>query len=220
MAAWRRKEIIWKHKQCPDKTRLMYWSMTIKTKLMYGLYLMALTQSQARRLNALQNKGLRKILNVKTTYIDRRNTVESLFLKANNTIKMGTKQATRALNEQRRLNNQPQISRPTPPPLIPLTREHERQHINYIAHLLREHHTAPTRAAAFNSAGQYNIKPKARVGGMRNKWTEIGFAKAWEKALPRYIQITGKTHLQNKEYDTNSEEHRRCISTMAVGRFA
>ena len=58
-------EIVWKLKQSPIKTRLMYWNMIIKTKLMYGLYLLALTQAQARRLNALQNKGLRKILNVK-----------------------------------------------------------------------------------------------------------------------------------------------------------
>ena len=75
--------------------------MIIKTKLMYGLYLIALTQAQSKRLNAVQHKGLRKILNLKTTYIDRRNTTESLFQRANEAIATETRQATRAKNERR-----------------------------------------------------------------------------------------------------------------------
>ena len=44
--------------------------MIVKTTLLYGIYLLALTKAQRTRLNAVQNKGFRKILGLKTTDVD------------------------------------------------------------------------------------------------------------------------------------------------------
>ena len=55
---------------------------------------------------------------------------------------------------------------------------------------------------------------------MRKKWTEIGFAKYWDKALPKYIQIHGATELRGTTYDKDDQSHRQAIFRMAMGRFA
>ena len=211
-------EIVWKLKTCPVKVRLLFWNAIIKTKLMYGLYLIALTQSQQRRLNAVQNKGYRKILGLKTTYIERRNSVEFIFQRANNIVNTETTQEHRAKAEARKEANLKPRPKPKPPTLRPLSEEHKEQQTTYIAHLLREHHTEPTRAATFNSAAQFNTRPKCRVGGVRRKWTEEGFAAYWQRALPRYKKVSGKWYLGD-DFDQTNPEHRKCIQTMAHGRF-
>ena len=114
MATWRRMDIVWKLRSCPAKTRILYWNMIIKTKLMYGLYLISPTKAQYQRLNALQNKGLRKILNLKTTYVDRRNSVEFIFQRANNIVRTETRQEHRAKTAVRKEANLKPTSRPTP----------------------------------------------------------------------------------------------------------
>ena len=105
MTTWRRTDIVWKLKSCPVKTRFLYWNAVIKTKLMYGLYLIALTQAQQRRKNAIPNKGYRKILGLKTTYIDRRNSVEFIFQRANALVRTETAQEHRARAEARKAAN-------------------------------------------------------------------------------------------------------------------
>ena len=70
--------------------------MIVKAQLLYGLHLIALTKAQKQRINAFQFKGLRKILNLKTTYIDRTLSNDRVFAIANETIIRDTKQATRA----------------------------------------------------------------------------------------------------------------------------
>ena len=104
---------------------------------------------------------------MKTTYIDRRNSAEEIFGRASYTIRTETRRETRATNAERRSNNQKTISRPPPKPLRPISEELADQHVQYVAHFLREHHTEPTRASTFNSIGQFNLRPKNRVGGMR-----------------------------------------------------
>ena len=141
--------------------------MIINTKLMYGLYLLAPTKAQYQRRNAVQNKGLRKILNLKKTLIDRRNTVERIFQRANHILQTETNQEHRARTAHRKELHQKPTAKPKPPSIRSVTDEHQEQHRKYIGHLLREDHTTPTREATFNAAGQFNQRPKNRVGGMR-----------------------------------------------------
>ena len=205
--------------ELPGQNRIMYWSAIIKIKLMYGLYLIAPTQAQYKRFNTLQNKGLRQILNLKTTYIDRRNTVELIFQRANNIIRTETKQEHRERAALRREAGLKPRSRPNPPEIRQVSAEHADQHIKYIGHLLREHHMAPTRSSTFTSSGQYNTRPKNRVGGMRKKWTEIGVQQYWEQALPKYVHMTGNRNLTGTTYDQEDQEHRQVLQRMAVARM-
>ena len=70
---------LWKLKTCKVKTRLKYWNAIIKTKLIYALHTVALTEPQKSKLRAFQLKGLRKVLGVKTTYVNRRNTNNRVY---------------------------------------------------------------------------------------------------------------------------------------------
>ena len=190
---------------------------------MYGLYLIAPTQAQYRRLNAVQNKGLRKILNLKTTFIDRRNSVELIFQRANNIVRTETRQEHRERAALRKEAGLKPRARPNPPDIRQVSVEHAELHVRYIGHLLREDHMEPTRAAAFTSSGQYNTHPKNRVGGMRMKWTEIGVQHYWEQALPRYIQtappsLNARRHM-GSTYDQTDAEHRKVLQRMAVARM-
>ena len=54
---------------------------------------------------------------------------------------------------------------------------------------------------------------------MRKKWTETGVQAYWTQTLPRYIRVSEHTHLDGAEYNHNNAEHRRCLHTMAVGKF-
>ena len=223
MATWRRMDIVWKLRSCPAKTRMLYWNAIVKTKLMYGLYLIAPTQAQYKRLNAVQNKGLRKILNLKTTFVDRRNSVEVIFQRANNIIRTETLQEHRERAALRKEAGLKPRARPNPPNIRQVSVEHAELHVRYIGHLFREDHTEPTRASAFTSSGQYNKRPKNRVGGMRMKWTEIGVKQYWEQALPKYIRFAppsfNASRLTGSTYDQTNAEHRKALQFMAVARM-
>ena len=59
------------------------------TKLLNSLEALQPTQAAASKLDTFQLKGLRKILNMSTTYIDRANTNEEVFRRANAAISEG-----------------------------------------------------------------------------------------------------------------------------------
>merc|ERR1712086_301462 len=71
---WKRLDLLWKIGKCSTKTKLQYWNAVINTKLTYALETMYLTKGQLRKLDTFQLKGLRKILKMHTTYIERANT--------------------------------------------------------------------------------------------------------------------------------------------------
>ena len=51
--------------------KLQVYQAVVISKLLYGLDTLQFTETQGQKLDTFQLKGFRKILNVKTTYIDR-----------------------------------------------------------------------------------------------------------------------------------------------------
>ena len=58
-------------------------AIVIKTKLLYGMETVQLTEAMMKRIDAFQMKGLRKILGKKHTYWDREATNENILDQAN-----------------------------------------------------------------------------------------------------------------------------------------
>jgi len=83
MAAWRKMPIYWQKATTPTRTKLIIFDTMIRSKLVYGLESAPLLTAQRIRLNALQLKGLRNILKLQTTYMDRANTNERVMALAN-----------------------------------------------------------------------------------------------------------------------------------------
>ena len=76
-------KFFWNNSQCPKNFKLLVFDAVIRSKLVYGLESVMIPSFLMSKLNALQLNGLRKILNMKTTYIDRANTNQEVFRRAN-----------------------------------------------------------------------------------------------------------------------------------------
>ena len=83
MQTLKRLDIYWRHSNCPMRKKLITADAVIRSKLLYGLDSMQLNEPQLKKLDIFQLKVLRKILKMKTTYIDRNNTNEKVFETAN-----------------------------------------------------------------------------------------------------------------------------------------
>ena len=165
MITWKRLDLIWKIGKCSQKTKLQYYNAVIKTKLTYALETMHLTKAQLKQLDTFQLKGLRKILKLKTTYIERENTNKEV-----------RRQASHHLGSKRK-----RIEKVS-------TQVKASQH-KLLMHILREPTTAPTRQATFTGRAQPNIATKKRVGRPRKHWTIQTMKRAWHtlrKDIPEH----------------------------------
>ena len=73
-STWMKLHVYWKAANASKKWKLVIFDAVVRSKLLYGLETLHLTQSQARKLDVFQLKGLRKILGWETTFINRANT--------------------------------------------------------------------------------------------------------------------------------------------------
>ena len=71
-STWNKLYKYWKLGNCSKKKKLQVWNAVIRTKLTYGLVTVQINKDRASRLDAFQLKGIRRILNWKTTYIERK----------------------------------------------------------------------------------------------------------------------------------------------------
>ena len=72
----------WKATNANKKWQLIIFDAIVRSKLLYGLETVHLTQSMARKLDVFQLKGLRKILGMSTTFINRGNTNDKVYAEA------------------------------------------------------------------------------------------------------------------------------------------
>ena len=73
----------WLHSNCPVRFKLQAFNAVIQAKLLYGLESAVVPESTQRKLDSFQLKGLRKILNLKTTFVERSNTNQRVYESAN-----------------------------------------------------------------------------------------------------------------------------------------
>ena len=124
--------------------RLRVFDAVIKSKILYGLESIQLTQAEQSRLDALQMKTLRKILRVPTTFVDREWTNQKVIDTLEHRFKYShTKLSTRWKNNKTRL----------------------------LGHILRAQHDDPMREVLFEPG---TLRPRIehcrRVGKPRTQW--------------------------------------------------
>ena len=71
---------------------------------MYGLESAQLNDTAKRRIDAFQLKGLRKILNLKTTYVDRNNTNQRVYEQAQEKVNEGLTEGSKSRKTIQRLS--------------------------------------------------------------------------------------------------------------------
>ena len=188
---WKKLDIFWKKANCPPRFKLIVYDAVIRSKLVYGLECVHLPKTAINVLNTFQLKGLRKILNLKTTFITRGNTNKKVFEEAN------------------------KIRFPPPPPNtngIAPRNPRPNQHSNSIrsfeqyikdkqtsllGHLIRADPEDPTRKAAFS--GNSNTPcthVNRRVGRPRQHLIPQTYERLWSDT-PGNIPSQYKNNLDN-----------------------
>ena len=89
MATLRRLDLFWRHSNCTAALKLHVMNAVVRAKLLYGLESAQLSDTHVAKLNTFQLKGLRKILHMKTTFVERANTNQLVIQKANETLGEG-----------------------------------------------------------------------------------------------------------------------------------
>jgi len=79
MATWKKLDIFWREADLPIIFKLRVYDAVVKTKLLYGLESAQLNKTNIAKLDVFQLKGLRKILKMKTTYVERENSNELIY---------------------------------------------------------------------------------------------------------------------------------------------
>ena len=86
MVVLKRLDSFWRHSDCLDQFKLTTLDAVIKSKVLYGLESAQLNDNILNTLDVFQLKGLRKILEMDTTYVNRENTNDLVYKNANEAI--------------------------------------------------------------------------------------------------------------------------------------
>ena len=79
MTILKKLDLYWLHANPSKKQKLLVYDAVIRSKLLYGLESAALNNTVKHSLDRFQMKGIRKILGVTTTFVDRQNKTTRLY---------------------------------------------------------------------------------------------------------------------------------------------
>jgi hypothetical protein len=176
---------------------LIIYDAVVKTKLLYGLETVELTKNQHSKLNAFHLRGLRKILKMKTTYIDRTCTNEEVFKRANFTRSRGNYEKPKVQTIKDDLNQR----------RTKLAKE-----------VLTRTNLDPMRSVSFehNSAQPYTAGHRRR-GRPRNSWLQSTLGITWHSMYPSIAYTGSETQLKSI-YDAAIAEKEKQDATSSAAR--
>ena len=93
--------IFWKQAHCSAGNKIRIFDAVVKSRLLYVLQTLEIPDAQMSRLEAFHYKGLRQILRMETTFMNRANTNNEVLRRAN--------LATRSRNNRVQNKRDPQI---------------------------------------------------------------------------------------------------------------
>ena len=98
MPILKRLDTFWNTAKCNEKRKIEVLNEAILSKLGYCLKTTESTEGANETLDAFHLKGLRQILKMKTTYIDRPNTNQRVYAKTHQVLKTETIEGPRTKN--------------------------------------------------------------------------------------------------------------------------
>lgn len=145
---WMRLDLLWKDPSSSPKWKLLIYDAVIRSKLLYSLETVHLTDSLRKKLNAFHLRGLRKILRMQTTFVDRRNTNCRVYEVAS--------QAAYPDGHDR---------------VKPFTEVLDERRVRLASHILRAEATDPLRQVTYKPGSAVPVDiGKRRVGRPRQQW--------------------------------------------------
>ena len=155
-------DTFWKKTNCETKWKLNVFNAVILTKLNYGLETVQGTDSQFNKLDVFQMKGLRKILGIPPTHIDRTWTNEKVLEKANKEVGV-------------------EFPNPNNRKIKKVTHTLKLKRLSLLGHIIRADPNDPLKQVTFANESLDVLTPALRrVGRPRQKWTETTLKDAHE----------------------------------------
>ena len=167
MTILKRLDIYWLHANPSAKHKLLVYDAIIRSKLLYGLESTAMNSTVKHSLDIFQLKGLRKILNIKTTFVDRTQDSERVYTQMQDEIHRKT-----TVGKREKL-------------IKPYSKIYEEQKSKLLNKIINAPPDTPIRHCTFrpNSIEPIQIKDKGNVkrrsGKPRVKWVETGMERLW-----------------------------------------
>ena len=192
MATLKKLDIFWRHCDIQTAFTITTLDAVIRAKLLYGLDSAQLTPSQQRRIEVFQLKGLRKILNMKTTYVERNNTNAEIFRKANELIQNQTEAGTtlKRIKEFVKAYKNSRMKRLTR--IFQMSTDHPVRHITFA-----NNHPNPNLISPW-------IPPDRRVGRPRFKWVTETLNDMWINMASTHPNVP-------QVFDKQGNEHQHTI---------
>ena len=213
MPVLKKLDIFWNKTKCCKAWKIQVLNAVIVSKLIYGLETIEPTAGVSNMLDTFQLKGLRKILEMKTTFIDRANTNQKVYQCAQNLL--NTKNLTKKAHNQK---PESWLARQ----VRPLTMVLEEKKLNMLGHVIRRDFSHPLQQVTFDTAANTRygrplaIKEqwgKRRQGRPRLHWTHENMRKAWDHI--RTQENVVPDNLKTQPYDNKDPEKNKIIAERA-----
>ena len=151
-----------KKTNCPHKFKLNVFDAVIRSKLVYGLETIHLSDAILSKLDAFQLKGIRKILNIQTTYMNRANTNARVF-----------ERASTIANPKSKPNKN----------IRPFSHYVQTRQESLLKHVVRSTNDDPLRQCTleFNRPTPFKVL-KRRIGRPRLNWTSEAYKRIYIKS--------------------------------------
>ncbi len=167
----RQLDKFWSHTTCSLRWKIQVFNAVIISKVIYGLETLQVTDSHAKKLDAFQIKGIRKILGMVPTFMDRTQTNELALQRANEAVQ------------------NTQNDNPDDPPPVKIHRISEllkKRKLTLLGHIIRTQSYAtdkdPMHQISFENI---DLEPREpiyrRKGRPRKKWIKENLEEAWNK---------------------------------------
>ena len=161
MAVLNRLNFFWKKSNCPCKFKLQVFDAVIRSKLVYSLDAVSLTPGLYTKLNSIQFKGLRKILKLDHTFVNRTNTNAKIRQDAN-----------AVMNPQGKPNKN----------IVSFSEYEQKRQETWLKHLVRAPNDDPLRKCTLKDHDDLPLTPHLRrVGRPKVTWAERIYRRMWTK---------------------------------------
>ena len=151
-------DLFWRHSDCGVAIKIQVADAVIRSKLLYGMESAQLIPSVLKRVETLQLKILRKILRMDTTYVNRDNTNERVYEKANE-----------KLREERRKKK-----------VVPFKDAFVKAKMKRAGKIIKNRNSPIYRISFQGNLLRKWIHDKRRSGRPRMNWTEETIKEIWD----------------------------------------
>ena len=194
MTVLKKLDIYWREANPSISQKINVHDAIIRSKLLYGLESTAMSDTVKRKLDTFQLKGLRKILNIKTTYVDRS--------KDNMTVMQTARLHIAHDKPSKQYKTYSEI--------------YEERKIQYLNKIILAEEGDSMKSLTFQpetiTRVQFQMRPgvKRRIGKPRTKWVETTMDNLWN-----LIGKTTRPELRGAIMNLNKKEHVEAIKEAA-----